>query len=87
MKLEFSGQLFEKYSNTKFNENPSSGSRVVPCGRTDGRKDVMTDMAKLIVVFRNFPNEPKNTHWRLCGYNERGRSGLSVISDKEPDFC
>jgi len=31
-------------------------------GRTDRRKTVMTDMAKLIVVFRNFSNEPKNTH-------------------------
>jgi hypothetical protein len=35
MKLEFCRQIFEKYSNIKFNENPSSGSRVVPCGRTD----------------------------------------------------
>ena len=35
MKLEFYGQIFEKYSNTKFHENPSSGSRVVPSGWTD----------------------------------------------------
>jgi hypothetical protein len=35
MELEFSGQRFEKYSNTKFHENPSSGSRVAPCGQTD----------------------------------------------------
>jgi hypothetical protein len=35
MKLEFSEQIFEKYSNIKLRENPSSGSRVVPCGRTD----------------------------------------------------
>ena len=27
--------IFEKYSNAKFDENPSSGSRGVPCGRTD----------------------------------------------------
>jgi len=26
---------FEKYSNIKFHKNPSSGDRVVPCGRTD----------------------------------------------------
>jgi hypothetical protein len=26
MKLEFSRQIFEKYSNMKFHENPSSGS-------------------------------------------------------------
>jgi len=38
MKLEFSGQFFfETYSNIKFRENPFSGSRVVPCGRTDGQ--------------------------------------------------
>jgi len=35
MKLEFSQQIFEKYSSIKFHENTSSGSRVVPCGRTD----------------------------------------------------
>jgi len=46
----FSGQIFEKSSNIKFYENPSSGSRVVPCGRTD-RQIYIT---KLIVAFRNF---------------------------------
>jgi hypothetical protein len=30
-------QIFEKYSNMKFRENPSSGSRVDPCGRKDGQ--------------------------------------------------
>ena len=33
MKLEFSWQIFEKYSNIKFRENLSSGSRDVPCGQ------------------------------------------------------
>jgi hypothetical protein len=37
MQLEFSGQIFEKSSNIKFLENPSSDSRVVLCGRTDGQ--------------------------------------------------
>ena len=37
-KLEFSQQIFgKKNSNTKFHENPSSGSRVVPWGQTDGQ--------------------------------------------------
>ena len=58
-KLEFSRQIFEKSSNIKFHENPSSGSRVVPCGQTDRRTDGRTDMTKLIVVFRNFANAPK----------------------------
>jgi hypothetical protein len=35
MKLDFSSQINEKYSNNKFNENPSSGSQVVPCGQLD----------------------------------------------------
>jgi hypothetical protein len=35
IKLEFSRQIFEKTSNTKLNENPSSGSRVLLCGPTD----------------------------------------------------
>jgi len=36
---EFSGQIFEKHSDIKFYENPSSGGRVVPRGRTDGQTD------------------------------------------------
>ena len=35
MILEFSRKILEKYSNIKFNENPSSGSRDVPYGQTD----------------------------------------------------
>jgi len=34
MKIEISQQIFEKSSNINFHENPSSRSRVVPCGRT-----------------------------------------------------
>ena len=44
--LEFSGQIFEKYLHIKFHENPSIGSRVVPCGRTDGWKDRRTDNSR-----------------------------------------
>jgi len=43
MKLEFSRQIIEKYSNIKFHENPLSGSRAVPCGSAE-----QTDMTKLI---------------------------------------
>jgi hypothetical protein len=48
MKLEFSQQIFEKSSNIKFHDNPSSGSLVL-CGWMDRR----TDMMKLIVTFQN----------------------------------
>ena len=47
-KLEFSRNIFEKSSNIKFHENPSSGSRVGQRGQIG--------MAKLIVVYRNFAN-------------------------------
>jgi hypothetical protein len=50
IKLEFSGNISEKYSNIQFHENLYSGSRVIPCGRTDGH----TDMTKIIAAFRNF---------------------------------
>jgi len=40
----------KKYSNTKRQENPSSGSRV-PQG--------WTDMTRLIVAFHSFANAPK----------------------------
>jgi len=56
MKLEFSQRIFEKSSNIKFHENPSSGSGVVPWGQMDGRADT----TKLIVAFRSFANAPKN---------------------------
>jgi len=39
MKLKYSSQVLEKHSNIKFHENPSSGSRTVPCGRTDGHDE------------------------------------------------
>ena len=61
MKLEFSRQIFEKYSNIIFHENPSSGSRVDPCGRMDGWMDRRrTNMKKLIVAFRNFAKVAEN---------------------------
>ena len=37
IKLEFSRNIFEKFSYIKFHEDPSSRSRVVSCGRTDGQ--------------------------------------------------
>ena len=55
MKLEFSEQIVETYSNIKFHKDPSGGSHVVPFGRTDGQ----TDMTKLKVTCRNFAKASK----------------------------
>ena len=50
---------FRKASNSKFHENSSSESRVVPCGRKHGRTGRQPGLTKLIVVSRNFANAPK----------------------------
>jgi hypothetical protein len=57
--IEFSGQILGKYSNTKFHENPISGSRVVSCGRrqTYGQ----ANKTKLTVAFPTSVNGPKNS--------------------------
>jgi hypothetical protein len=55
MTLELSQQIFEKFSNIRFYDNkPSSGSRVVACGRTEGQADMTKPIA-----FRNFANASK----------------------------
>jgi len=42
LQIKFSQKIFEKTSNTKYHENPSSGSRVVPYKQT-GQMDGQTD--------------------------------------------
>jgi hypothetical protein len=39
MKVEFSRQILEKYSNIRCLKTLSSGSRDVPCGQTEGQTD------------------------------------------------
>jgi hypothetical protein len=53
MKIEFYGQVFEKYSVIKFHENSSIGSGFF----LKNGQICRHDDAK--VVFRNFPNSPK----------------------------
>ena len=53
MKLEFSQQSFENTLNTKFHENPSSGSQDVPCGQTDRHDEADSRI-------RNFANAPNS---------------------------
>ena len=62
LSVQFSLYIFEKSSNKIFHANPSSGSRVLPCGRTDGRVDDRTDITKLIFTSRNFTNGPKKVN-------------------------
>jgi hypothetical protein len=71
MKLELSTQIFETYSNIKFRENPSTGSRVVPCGRAD--------ITKLIGGFRNFSNAPKKWLRQKLPIFQRSRNSRAVV--------
>jgi hypothetical protein len=65
MKKAFSLQSIEKYSHIRFNENQSSGSRVIVCGKKHGRMDRQTDMPKLIVAFHNVENSLKSLRFEL----------------------
>jgi len=55
MKLEFSRQIVEKFSNIKFRENSFSGSRLVPYGpdgRTDGHDEAWSILTVLGIKTR-----------------------------------
>jgi len=43
IKIKFSKQIFQKYSDIQFHKNPSSGSRVVPRGQMERRTVEQTD--------------------------------------------
>jgi hypothetical protein len=57
MKPDFPRQIFKKYSNIKFNENPSNGSGLVP--------RAPTDITKLIIAYRNFANAHRKGSFKL----------------------
>ena len=68
MKLKSSRQILENSSSIKFHENPSSGWRDDPRGRTDGH----TDATKITFALRGFANAPQNSLTRrscrsVCG--------------------
>ena len=71
MKLDFSQQIFEKYSKIKCQEAASSGSCAVPRGRTGGRRDRHDEANSL---FRNFANAAKNRPFtplsKIRGFNQ-----------------
>jgi len=68
IKLGFSRQIFEKYSNIKLCDNTSCGSRVVPRGRADTRVGGQADMAKQIFAFYNYANTCENELMCECNY-------------------
>jgi hypothetical protein len=65
IKLESSQQIFKKFSNIKFYENPSSLNRVVSYKRTD--------IKDFIVGFRTITKEPKK--WLLTRRVQLNKAG------------
>ena len=60
-------------------ENPSTGSRVVPCRRTDRQ----TDMTKLLVAFRYFANAPNLDLFQLPTEIQTGRKKEHGTTEEE----
>ena len=86
MKTEFSRQIFEKYTNMNFHENPSIVSLVVPCRLTDRWTDGRTAMKNLIVSFRDFANAPKNSSSNFGKKNCMKSVFLTDVNIKTMDF-
>jgi hypothetical protein len=61
MKLEFSQQIFEKFSNNKYHGNQPSGSRALSFGWTH------EDMTNIIFSFRYFAKKTKNLGVKILG--------------------
>ena len=60
MKLEFVTQIFENVSNITFHQTPSSESRVVPRGQTDGHDKANSRFSQLRENRKT--DEKKNFH-------------------------
>jgi len=74
MKVALCGQIFEKYSNSKFHETPPIGSRAVPRGRSEERRD----MTKQTAAFHNFANAPKT---RVFSRIATSRSKSDILTE------
>jgi hypothetical protein len=99
MNLEFSLQIFEKSKNTKFHENPSTGSRILACGRTDETK-VKSLFAGLrtrsknkstsftqqaFQIFRSLISPTLQQKWLLVLLNLRFPSTRASLSNSGPN--
>jgi hypothetical protein len=86
--LNFLDRFSRKSSNINVHKNPSSGSQVVSCGRTDGQTETHTeeqthrltdregDMIQVTVALGNFVNSPKNVQMQLIYKNTKYTDAL-----------
>jgi len=50
MKLEFSQQIFKKFSNIEIHKNASCGNRVAPRGRTDMKLNLLAPELLFLIL-------------------------------------
>ena len=81
LKLETSWQIFEKHSNIKFHENPSSGSRVVSWGPR--RVDRRTDMTNFNFVTPSVSDVDRGDCHAVCEKNCRNGDWFTQRSQHE----
>jgi len=80
LNTEFSQHIYDKYSNTKFHRNSSSGNRIFLCRQTDRRRDRHGE------ANRSFPKlceraqkKNKNNHVSYCALTESCRIHVYVV--------
>ena len=72
-RYDFREKKFEKHSNIIFYENPSSGSRVVPCGQTDRHDEANSrfrNFAKALTERKHSYDRCGNTSTKWCRAEE-----------------
>ena len=85
----FSTDFRKKSSNIKFHENPSSGSRAVPCGQTDrhdeanGRfKKILRTHLKIVVSSKNATTATDNAAtFKAVLCNPKKNSTFSILQN------
>ena len=76
--LEFSRQIFEKYSNTKIHENLSRGSRIAPCRQKNKWRD-----GRAQSLFEILQTRLKPWKWVYCS-GTCGREKVALLLNQTP---
>jgi hypothetical protein len=81
MKLELSQQIFENYLNIKLHQNPSSKSRVAPCGRTDRHDEAHSRFSQFCELAY------KRLTWRTTANRLYVVLYISYVTDIQLSIC
>jgi hypothetical protein len=81
MKIESSRKNLKKYSDIKFNENPSSGSRVVACAKTDRHDEANSRFSQICELARKSKRQFIGDRNVLRHKNSEGSNQLSLTGN------